>query len=367
MIANSATIPTQKSIAKSIGVSRETVSQILRGREAHRYNGETRKMVVDAAKVLGYRPHRAAQAMRKGRSNLIGVIHFGTSSHIARQIAHFLPQSINRLGYETLVVDLSWLGNSHHRALEYLADVRVEGVIISHMVESFGIEEVEILTRMGIPAVTLAGNEKLGIPALYADSRSAFRDLVRHVGSLGHRRLLFLTNDYKSRPALSRILGFEDGLREFSDAPLEGKIVCLPADHEEFDPSAAAYQFMRKLIQKNNIPDAVVCMNDHWARGVFAAAWEAGMVVPRDLAVTGFDNEPFAAQPPYYLTTATPDVGEECGKAVEVLTNLITNRPLAQREFIFPCKLMIRKSCGTVLDAHAVAPLHPIPEFAESS
>lgn len=339
-------IPTQKMIAESIGISRETVSHILGGRGAHRYNDETRQKVLDAAEALGYRPNRAAQTMRKGRSNLIGVIHFGTSYHIARQTAHFLPQAINRQGYETFVVDLSWHGDCHRRALEQLVEARVEGVIISHMVESFGVEDVAMLSKANIPVVTLAGNEKLGIPALYADSKSAFRDMVSHLRGVGHRDLMLLTNDYQSRTTLSRIAGFEEGLAQFSQGDIGGRIVRLAADRGDFDPGAPAYDYVRGLIKRGELPNAILCTNDQWARGVFAAALEAGLEIPRDLAVTGFDNEPFAARAPYYLTTATPDVGEECEKTVDILTTLMAGGTLDRREFIFPCNLIVRNSCG---------------------
>jgi LacI family transcriptional regulator len=339
-------VPTQKDIAEAVGVSRETVSHILGGKGIHRYNEETRQKVLEAANALGYRPNRAAQTIRKGRSNLVGVIHFGTSYHIARQTAHFLPQAINGRGYDTFVVDLSWHGECHRRALDQLVEARVEGVIIAHMVETFGRDDVQILTQAGIPALTLAGNEKLGIPVLYGDSRGAFRDLVTHLGKVGHKRFLLLTTSHQGRTKLSRVAGFRDGLHTLGHPDVSGEIVELEAERGGFDSSIPAYQYVRRLIQAGQLPDAIVCTNDHWARGAFAAALEAGLKIPEDLAVTGFDNEPFGAMAPYFLTTATPDVGAECEKAAEVMADLIANKPLPQREYIFPCELVIRRSCG---------------------
>lgn len=346
MIPEKSPIPTQMSIAKALGVSRVTVSHVLSGREAHRYNEETRRRILTAAQEMGYRPNRAAQVMRKGRSNLIGIIHFGTAYHIARQAAHYLPQAINQLGFETFVVDLSWHGECHKRVLEHLIDARVEGVIISHMVESFDRKEVEILTQAGIPAVTFAGKETLGIPALYADTASAFRDLVIHLAQLGHRELLLLTNDYQSRTTQSRIAGFQEGLQRTAQFGVTGSLQQLPADRTNFDVSASAYEHVRKLIQRNALPDAILCTNDQWARGVFAAALEAGLEIPRDLAVTGFDNEPFGSRAPYHLTTATPNVGEECEQAVAILAKMMAGLPLPKQVFVCPCELLIRRSCG---------------------
>lgn len=346
-------VPTQRAIAEALGVSRVTVSHILSGRETHSYSKQTRGKVLQTAKTLGYRPHRAAQIMRKGRSNLIGIIHFGTSFQLAKEAAHYLPQAIAEKGYDIFVVDLSWHGGCHRRAVEQLVDLRVEGVVISHQVESFGVEEVEVLARAGIPAVTLAGNEKLGIPSVYGDSSATLAEMVRHLHGVGHRRLLLLANTYESRPTLNRIKGFQNGIRQFPD--ICGEIKRLPADRGNFDPGASAYQYTRQLIAAQSLPDAILCSNDLWARGAFAALMEAGLRVPEDVAVTGFDNESFAAQAPYYLTTAAPDIAEECGKAVEILTDMIAGRPLAQQFYVFPSKLIIRRSCG----AAAISSIQP--------
>lgn len=334
--------PTQAIVAREAGVSQETVSHIL-GNKANRYHPDTRSKVLEAAKKLNYRPNKSAQMMRKGRSNLIGIIHFGTGYQSAKEAVRHLPQALTANGYDLFVVDLSWQG-SHRRAIEQLVDLRVEGVIISNQVESFGMEEVEILSRAGVPTVTLSGNEKLGIPSVYGDSSTAFTDMVRHLHRVGHRRLLLLTNTYEGRPTLSRIKGFQKGIQEFSDT--RGEIVRLLADQGRSGIGTGAYQYVRELITSQSLPDAILCTNDQWARGVFAAALEAGLRIPEDLAVTGFDNEPFGAQAPYYLTTAAPDFAEECGKAVEVLMDLIAGRPLPQQHYIFPSTVIVRRSCG---------------------
>lgn len=328
-----------------LGVSRVTVSHILSGRGDSRYCKETREKVLKAAQKLGYRPNRAAQIMRKGRSNLIGIIHFGTLYQSAKEAVHYLPQAITAHGYDIFVVDLSWHGECHRRAIDQLVDMRVEGVIILLQAESFGAEEIKILAQAGIPAVTLAGNEKLSIPSIYGDCSVALEEMVRHLHALGHKNLLLLANDYESRPTLERIRGFQTGIRQFPD--IHGEVVRLPADRGIFDSGSSAYQYTKGLIAGSTLPDVILCSNDQWARGVFAAALEAGLRIPDDIAVTGFDNEPFGAQAPYFLTTVAYDKVGECNKAVKVLMDLITGQPQTQQHHIFPCKIVIRHSCGT--------------------
>lgn len=352
-------MPTQAQVAALAGVSQETVSHIL-GSKADRYQESTRLRVLEAVRQLGYRPHRGAQLMRKGKSNLIGIIHFGTSNNLALETAVYLPQMIQSQGYDVFVVDLSWHGGCHRRAVELLVEARVEGVIISHMVESFGRDEVAILEQAGIPVVSLAGNEKLGIPTVFGDSGVAIQSITEHLLDLGHQSLLLLANEYESRPTLSRMAGFQtaikqaggrlvdglDALVEASEETTLGMIQRLPADRGNFDQSLSAYHYTQRLIANRLLPDVVVCSNDHWARGVFSAALEAGLRIPDDLAVTGFDNESFAARAPYYLTTAAPDVAEESRKVVEILIELMAGRPAGAMQYVFPCKVIIRQSCG---------------------
>lgn len=352
MIPKKNSPPTQAAIANAVGISRASVSHILSGRNADRYQVETRRKVLAEAEALGYRPHRAAQFMRTGKSNLIGVIHFGTGHHNARQASHYLPQAINAAGYETFVVDMSWHGDCHRRALELLIEARVEGVIISFGVESFGVDDVQMLTQAGIPVVTLAGNEKLGIPIFLGDVQLAFRDLTWHLAGLGHRTLMLLTSDCEARPTMSRIAGFEEGLRTLEG--VTGEIVRLPRDRGGFDLDAQAYEFVKKLIADKALPDAILASNDQWARGVFAAALEAGLRIPQDLAVTGADNEPFAARAPFYFTTTALDVGQESQKAVEVLLEMIQGGTIPTTPFVFPCRLVIRNSCGAQISSPAL-------------
>lgn len=362
--------PTLALVAQEAGVSKETVSHIL-GKKAERYHAETRQRVEEAARKLNYRPHRAAQLMRGVKSNLIGIIHFGTRHQNAARASYHLPEAIHAKGYETFVVDLSWHGGNRKRAIELLIEAGVEGVIISQMVEGFGHEELQHFTAANIPVVSLAGNEKLDIPCVYGESSEAIRQIARHLVSLGRRSLLLLANEYQSRPTLSRIAGFTKGIAEAGGQLVErledlhcptdgdavqGIIVRLQDARLPAEVGSSAYTYVRQVIEDGLLPDAILAGNDQWARAVFAAALENGIRIPEDLAVTGFDDEPFGAHAPYYLTTAVPNIRDECYKVVEILQDLIAGRPLAQQRYIFPCQVVIRRSCGAeILQPPAVS------------
>ncbi len=364
---------TQKKIAEHLGLGRSTVSNILRGDRTQRYDEVTRKLVLETAEELGYRPNRAARSIRMGRSNLVGVIHFGMGYEVSRQVAHYLPQAVAETGYEVFVADLGWHAGSYRRAVEQLVEARVEGVIIAHMTEGFTLEEVGILKRAGIPVAALAGNEMLGVPVVCGDSESATQEMVNHLVGLGHRRIVQLLNRYDSRPMRNRAAGFAKGIAacggrliaEHDPEPvtewlrrpgrgLEGRLVRLEQEQGLFDSTIPAYRYVRGLIAANALPDAIVCANDQWAKGAFSAAFEAGLRVPEDFAVTGFDNESFSAYAPYYLTTAAQALDEECSKITEVIVDLIQGRSLSQKQFVYPCRVITRRSCGAEFTPAAI-------------
>ncbi len=340
---------TQQSIADAVGVSRETVAQILGGKEGHRYSEETQQRVRKTAEALGYRPSRAAQIMRKRRSNLIGVLHFGSGHYLAHQSTQLLPQCLHARGFDPLVMDLSWLGGCYRRAVEQLIEARAEGVIIAYAGESFHREEVEMLRNAGIPLVALAGNQWKEVPVVLGDSTDAFRKIVGHLAGLGHERLLYLGKDIQNAAPRNRLLGFKYGLEDFPH--LEGRIGLLPNDTDILDSERTPYEFALELFAKGEIPDAIVCSNDQFARGVISAASEVGLRAPQDFAITGFDNEPFSARSPYFLTTASVDIAAQCRLAVKLLLDLISGKELRQCEHVFPSELIIRRSCGSMAKA----------------
>lgn len=356
-------------IAEKLGISQETVSHILSGGpRKDRYSEQTQALVLDVARELGYRPHRGAQLMRSGRSNLIGVIHFGSVYEVASHTARYLPSELKGRGYRALVIDLGWEGDNAQGAVDQLIEARVEGVIVTQQVQTFGQQEVGRLLKAGIPVITIAGNEQLGIPTVYSEITGAMSQLVEHLVGLGHRRLLLMTTSYNARPRLERDAGFRNGieccggevvvlddsettiqewLNAMGECPsgLHGAIVPL----EEVvchDVSLTAYVFARRLFAAGAVPDVFVCSNDLWARGVFSAALESGWAVPQKIAITGVDDDAFGAYPPYYLTTIAQSRQEECIRAVKILDEMIAGKMPVERVVALPSRVVIRHSCG---------------------
>jgi len=349
----------QRKIAEHLNLGRSTVANILRGENLLKYSEETRRAVLETAERFGYRPNRASRSIRLGRTNVIGVIHFGGHNDVSRQAFNLLAKGIAARGYDIYVLDLTWYDGSISKALDKLVEMRVEGVVVCYMAHFFGATEIDILKRAKIPAVSIGGNEKWGIPTVHGDARTPLNQMVKHLVSQGIRRLQILTNHYNARTTLNRIEGFKSGILEVGGKILDnpgrsetiaqwpteegifGKITQIEIAPNQFEP---AYQYVNRLIDAGTLPEAFVCSNDQWARQVFLALLQRGLKVPEDVAVTGFDNDNFGNYPPYYLTTVAQPIEAECEKVLEILLALIKGEKLSQEHFVFPCNLVIRKS-----------------------
>lgn len=374
---------TQKKIAESLGIAPNTVSNILSGNPGYRYSQETRDRVTKAAQEAGYRGNRIARAIRRGRSNLIGIIHFGSSAEVARKTDQRLPRFINAAGYDYLAVDLNWHGGSVDRVIDELVETRVEGVVISHMTQLFGPEYTEMLARVGIPSVVIYGNDRLNVPLICDDTRSSFFAMTRHLQSVGHRRLMLLVNNYRARPERQRMEGFQLAMRNFgpcevfddstyfakgrSRAPGEGgTILQVDLSKSGYNPTLGYYQAAKQILARREIPEAIICFNDMAAFGVFAAAFEAGLRVPVDLAITGSDNDLFGSFPFYGLTTLEKDLESTCESAIELLIGQMRKGKGKIETRIFPSQLILRQSCGRTISkdelAPAPIPITPIPQ-----
>src|SRR5690606_33902537 len=122
------------------------------------------RRVLEAAEKLGYRPHRPAQVMRRQRSNLVAIVHFGGGIEAARKTNLVLARVANEMGYDYLSLDMNWYGGSVDRAVEEIVRVRAEGVLISHTHDVFHDEHVAKLNQAGIPVVAVNGGRRRNLP-----------------------------------------------------------------------------------------------------------------------------------------------------------------------------------------------------------
>ncbi len=365
-------IPTLQMIAEKAGVSRETVSHILGGKLADRYKMSTRNKVLEIAEQLNYRPHRGAQAMKSGRSNLIAIVHFGAGIEAAHKTNQALSRMVNVKGYDYLAMDMNWYGGSVDRTLAEIIRARVEGVLISHIQDVFQEEHVAELMQAGIPVVSVNGGFRPNIPLICDNVGEAFQGLTRHLINLGHRRIFQLVSSFahlspdRARTISQRVEGFRKavesrgkwltlGEEEFFAVWPQLNLetadeiigITVQQDARLYDRvDKPVYRFCIRLFPNGTLPDAIICTNDLYAMEVIAAGLEHGIRVPKDLAVTGYDNDRIGDFPAFGITTAEQDIEGICSTAVEVLMQQIAHSDEQPVNRMFDSRIIIRSSSG---------------------
>jgi LacI family transcriptional regulator len=365
---------TQRQIAESLGVSSATVANILSQRAGLRYSQKTRDIVHEAAKELGYQPNRASQAIRKQRSNLIAIVHFGAGIEAAHKANTALSRKVHEVGFDYLSVDMDWHGGSVERTLAELIQNRVEGVLISHIQEVFSDKHLDVIRRAGIPVVSINGGRRPGVTMVSHDAVGPFQRLTTHLLNAGHRRILCLSpaaaqsNEAMHSEEVQRAMGFRQAIEEtgtcvkFSENQF---LANLPAGDGFGDGVSGivvqqdfrlyqrlqqpVYRFCKELFASGNLPDAIVCMNDKYAVEAIMAAQELGVRIPHDVAVTGYDNDLIGSFPVMGITTAEQDIENICKAGVEELVKLVQDPSRGISRQTFDSMLVLRTSCGRML------------------
>lgn len=377
--------PSQHQIASEAGVSRSTVAWALSPALRHRLRPETVRRVENAMRQLNYRPHRHAQMLRSGRSGLIGIMYAGGIAHLTGERVNRMVRSVRVHGYKPMVVNSMWATDNFQSAFEELLDARIEGLIVEGPHSPYRPQLLASVKRADFPIVVLSGTELPSIPHVRGDFRTGMKELVRHVIGVGHRRLMFLVNWVDPKLArhdlwrnIDKARGLVDALREVNgalqgdagrirtlfpkddswrelmtsrDASITCEIYLHSGEHDWLHPYQDGRRAMEDLLHRGSLPDALLCVNDEWAIGASAACAKAGVRIPHDKAITGFDNDPAGELLGVPLTTVSQPVEKQAETAVDLVLEMIEGkRPRNSNDIIrLPTQLVVRESCGAGL------------------
>lgn len=371
---------TQTMIAKALGLAPSTVGLVVGAcetRTTKKLRPETIEAIKAKAEEMGYfGPDRRARSMRAGRSNLIGIIHFGSPFETGQRSAFYLPQAVNALGYDYLVLDLHWHGGNTARVMNEIIESRVEGVLLTaDYEEAFSREDLAVLQKAGIPVVSLYGDDELPVPRVGDAARSSFRALATHLLGLGHKKILFPCIPSDKLSSLGRIAGLREALPsqgEWSEVSEETflsgggialskkrntpaiTVVRLASSPHGENYTEANFRFASQLFAQGTQVDALIAFNDRAAMGIYNAAYSRGIRIPDDVALTGADDDAFGRYPMFELTTIRQDIERSCEAALKMLVTRIKNPKAKVKNVEFPSELIVRKSCGSLVARAAV-------------
>lgn len=340
---------TQQDIAVRLGISRQLVGFALNGSPAVAV--ETRERVCQTAKELGYdaysnREARALIGRRYGQRAPTGMIAIlippfgGTYIRDIPYFAPFLDGAENEAARRGL--DVLFCSPREHGLPRLIAQQSVDGVICVAFDPGF----VRRVQALGLPVVNM-GTDIPSVRCLVADDRAGAKLATEHLLALGHRRIAYLGHCCKARSGALRLQGYTETLRANGLDVREG-LIDVNAVDQTTDEGAAA---MERLLQKNAAfkrggkPDftALVCYNDTHAMGAVRRAQQAGLRVPRDLSVTGFDDTSLQLGFQPALTSVAVSRSDMGRRAIELLAENEAGTTRGRREQ-FPVTLIVRDS-----------------------
>lgn len=313
---------TLKDVAREAGVSPGTASDILNARKGVKYGNATVERVRATAASLGYRRDRVASALRRGSSRTVGVLvpNLGNSFYTA-----FLTRVMTRFRLEDYAVVIEECPPDPDPAVEReallsLNSGKIDGLLAFTIHGSAHTELLRDLVADGLSVlVTEEGETPGGVDGFSIDYSGGVQELVREAVGFGHREIVFVGDcPWDFRPGIRHDL-LTAGLADLGVAAQPRRV--LHCDHSA---EAARESFTRFLgeCSPDSRPTLAVAINDNLALGVVRACWDAGLVVPDDLSVVGFDDTPFGALWPRGLTS----VGAPLSDLADRCSNLLLAR-----------------------------------------
>lgn len=306
---------TIKDVARQANVSVATVSRALNGHE--NVADAVRTRVLAVARELRYSPHHAARSLSSRRTNTIGVVLPDLYGEFFSELMRGVDHVARDHGQHLLVS--SYHGNPQEQA-EALRTMRgrVDGLLLmSPYADDAGRLSEHLVPTQPVVLINSQAQD-LELPALTIDNRRAAGEMVRHLAEGGRRRIAFIAGPSDNFDARDRRSGYLDALRAV--APGTDPWV-IEGDFTEASGHAAA----QRLIEGATRPDAVFAANDMMALGCLFALQQAGVDVPGEIAVAGFDDIPLARYAHPSLTTMRVDIAAIGAKAMRMLLHRVAD------------------------------------------
>lgn len=343
---------TLKDVAKAAGVSTATISHVLNGTK--KLSPETTQKVMEVVEEMGYLPNNLAKSLRRGKTMLVGVLVEDIRGLPVPDIVCGIGDRLSESGYKMLLYDLHLKEELQNR----YEDMNFYRKQIEDGFAALQAARVDGMIYVGMQDIPLMyGIKPLKQPLVFAyshvmqddcyvtyDSLNASSELVRYLIGKGHRRIALISGHPHSYPTTMRMYGYCKAMHD-AELPIpEGYI------HYGDWSFASGYRAAKSLLTAAERPTAIFAMNDPMAAGCIHALTEAGVRVPEDISVIGFEDYSLAAyiQPPL-STFAIPTL--EIGRlAATSVLDRINDPDLPPEHRLLPCTMVERRSVAAAPD-----------------
>lgn len=324
-------------VAARAGVSQMTVSRVLNA-QGH-VKDETRSRVLAAMAELGYRPNAAARALVTGRSSILGVVSFDTTLYGPASTLSGIEDAARNAGYFVSIASLrSVTAHAIIEAVDRLAAQAVDGIVViaPHTLVAETLGEL----RHDVPLVAVQSPGSAPVPTVSVEQGSGAARVTRYLLSLGHTAIWHIAGPEGWLEARAR----EDAWREALRSAGHPVPPVLMGDWS----AGSGYEQGRRIVEAGEAT-AVFVANDQMALGALRAFHEAGLRVPEDVSVVGFDDIPEAAYFAPPLTSVRQDFSELGRRGIAQLLERIENpESRGPQSVLIEPELVVRESSGPV-------------------
>ncbi len=323
-------------VADKAGVSAKTVSRVLNNEPNVR--PAKRELVMKAARELGYRPNPAARSLAGSRSFLIAHLHDNPNPEYVTAVNTGIYEACRAKGYFLLPEPVDRKAPDFlDRLQSFLMTSRADGVVLTPPL----CDDPDILALLKDNGTSYASlspaRQPENTPVMRMDDRLAAMEMVRHLVELGHPRIAFIAGPAGHNASTGRHEGYLDAMKEAG-------LKVTPDLIAEGDYSLrSGLEAARQLIQNTPRPTAIFAANDDMAVGAMTAVMAAGLQIPSDISVAGYDDTRLASAVWPALTTIRQPVVDMARRAAECL---MSSEEGAQLEQVFEFELIVRQSTG---------------------
>ncbi|MFL0797449.1 MAG: LacI family DNA-binding transcriptional regulator [Cellvibrionaceae bacterium] len=324
-------------VAKHAGVSIKTVSRVVNGEPNVREM--TRRRVQEAIDELHYRPNSSARSLAANKSFLIGLLYDNPVPSYIMDVQNGILGSCREKGYNLLIHPCDFSKNTiADDILQLVKQSRVDGLILTPPL-SDNIDVIETLKENSILFVSIAPvHHEMDRLCVYCDDRNAAYKITEYLIQQGHSKIGFIIGHPGHGASQERQQGFEQAMKDHN-VPVNNQWVMQGYFDFESGRDCAA-----KLFKASDRPTAIFASNDEMAAGVMVAAQEAGLTLPNDLSIAGFDDNPIAEHIWPALSTVRQPVKQMASEAAQLLlAHLRGDKNLAQEQELH-CELVLRGS-----------------------
>ena len=344
---------TIRDVAKRAGVAPITVSRVINNSVS--VSPETRERVKDAIQELGYVPNRLARSLRLKRTNTLALVVTDITNPFWTTVARGVEDAAQDAGFTVILCNTDESEAKQEQYLDVLLQKRVDGILLVPARSSA--EQVECVQKQDMPLVVLDRRVCSDqVDVVRGDSEEGACQLVRHLLSLGHRRIAVLSGPKDVSTAEDRVIGYRKALTE-AGVEVRADWVLYGRFSKE-----SGYEMTQQVLATSPRPTALFAGNNFIAIGALRALRDAGLRVPEDISVVAFDDlmadlavEPFLTvvdQPSYEMGRQAADL---------LLARLSGSASDGYQEIVLPTRLTVRRSSGRPKVTQAAPVANPTP------